>query len=150
MLGFFLLLERRLASVEELHSILLWFVSPTVPRFTHCRVYEITLRNSTRGRTPSDVWSDVAGTSTLQHTHQANKDRLYDPGWIRTLTPSKRTAADPTLESVATGIDFRWISLFIQLDKYCFQCSTPLSVTELLFRCTGVQVYRCTSVQVYR
>jgi hypothetical protein len=98
-----------------LHGVLLWFVSPTGRRLIHCRVYEITLRHTTSSRTPPDLWS--ARRKEHNTTNKQTETDIHVPGWIRTLTPSKRAAADPTLELAATGIGFRWIPLFMQLDK---------------------------------
>jgi hypothetical protein len=58
----------------------------------------VTLRHTTLGKTPLDEWSDLYLT-----THNTQETDIHAPGVIRAHNPSKRAAADQTLDRAATG-----------------------------------------------
>ena len=55
--------------------------------------FEITLRHITLGRTSLDEWSARRRYFYLT-TYETQKRNIYGPGWIRTLNPRNRAAAD--------------------------------------------------------
>jgi hypothetical protein len=62
----------------------------------HCRGFMITLRHTTLGRTPLDLWSARRPTSAWQHTTLTINRHPCSRG-IRSRNLSSRAAADPRL-----------------------------------------------------
>jgi len=67
---------------------------PKGPGPPHYRVFTITLRHTTIGRTPLGEWSSRHRDLCLT-THNTHKRVIHASGGIRTPNPSKRAAADP-------------------------------------------------------
>jgi len=64
----------------------------------NCRVFTITLRHTTLGRTPLDEWS--ARRRDLYVTTHNNHDTICTPNGIRIRNPNKQAAADPPLKPI--------------------------------------------------
>ena len=69
--------------------------TPSGPGSPHYPGFTITLRHTTRGRTPLDEWSAPSDTSNWQIT-TLTRDTCVPTG-IQTRNPSKRATADPRL-----------------------------------------------------
>ena len=98
--------------------VFLFFVGatvPSVPGLPHCQGFTITLIHTTLSRTSLVKWSARHGDLYLTTHNTVKRPDIHAPSRIWTLSPSKRTAADPYLRPRS---HWDWLNFVCTIKSY--------------------------------